>query len=459
LPIKDYSSFPNKIWCWWCKWQVVSHENQLKLKQEIVADAFKKLKNKILDFNFFPIIWTWVEKWYRNKIEFSFGKFISHDTTYSDWSLGFHKQWEFSKIIDIDSCWLISSQANEIFQHIKNLCFKSKLPVYDQKTHQWFFRHLVIRQGINTGQFLVNLSVSDDNLKKNLITKRNSFLEKLKKDEYLKKNVTTFVITYNNWLADTINSPQSQTKTFRGDGYIYETLKFQISKQNNFNANLDTNLNDNWNINSNWNLENNSDFLTSLDNANLKQIDVNFRVAPFSFFQTNTLWAQLLFSESMKIVWNVQWLIFDLYCWTGSIWLSFLKVWKWEKLIWIEISQDAIIDAQYNSKINWLEEKSIFITWASEKALIQNPTLRDKLKDIWLVIIDPPRDWLHKNVITLLSELKKESDFKLLYISCNPITMARDIELLSGQWFQLKLLQPVDMFPQTHHIEVIWLLQ
>jgi 23S rRNA (uracil1939-C5)-methyltransferase len=74
------------------------------------------------------------------------------------------------------------------------------------------------------------------------------------------------------------------------------------------------------------------------------------------------------------------------------------------------------------------------------------------------VIVDPPRDWLHKNLISFLWELKKELDFKLLYISCNPITMARDIQLLVENWFKINKLQPVDMFPQTHHIEVIWIL-
>jgi len=94
----------------------------------------------------------------------------------------------------------------------------------------------------------------------------------------------------------------------------------------------------------------------------------------------------------------------------------------------------------------------------AEKALTTNPDLRAKIKDIGLVIVDPPRDGLHKNVVNFLGELKKEQDFKLLYISCNPITMVRDIELLLTHGFQIKNIQPVDMFPQTHHIECIGIL-
>ena len=155
---------------------------------------------------------------------------------------------------------------------------------------------------------------------------------------------------------------------------------------------------------------------------------------------------------------QVEGTILDLYCGTGSIGLSFLKAGKGEKLIGIEIVPEAIADAWYNAKINGLENQVLFVADPAEKALTTNPELRVKIKDIGLVIVDPPRDGLHKNVVNFLGELKKEQDFKLLYISCNPITMVRDIELLLTHGFQIKKIQPVDMFPQTHHIECIGIL-
>jgi len=106
-----------------------------------------------------------------------------------------------------------------------------------------------------------------------------------------------------------------------------------------------------------------------------------------------------------------------------------------------------------------LEEKVNFLAAPAEKAFMTNPELKDKIPNLGLVIVDPPRDGLHKNTITLISQLKKEADFKLLYISCNPITMKRDVELLVEQGFRLKVIQPVDMFPQTHHIETIGIMQ
>ncbi len=129
--------------------------------------------------------------------------------------MGFHKQGEFSKIIDIDTCALISDEANRIFQYLKELCRASTLPAYDQMTHQGFFRHIVIREGTNTQQFLVNLAVADNNLQEQEKATWELFLETLKADPFLKAHVTTLVITYNNGVADIIRSQECETKTFR----------------------------------------------------------------------------------------------------------------------------------------------------------------------------------------------------------------------------------------------------
>ena len=122
--------------------------------------------------------------------------------------------------------------------------------------------------------------------------------------------------------------------------------------------------------------------------------------------------------------------ILDLYCGTGSIGISFLKAGKGDKLVGIEIVEDAITDARQNAKINGIDEEVIFLAAPAEKAFLQNPEIKEKLDNLGLVIIDPPRDGLHPNVVKMICDLKKESDFKLLYISCNPVTMVRDIELL-----------------------------
>ena len=431
----------NKIGCGWCKWQMISYNKQLELKEWIVQDCFRKLENKP---TFLPIIWSPKEKWYRNKIEFSFWVYISA----KEWrdekrNLWFHKQWEFSKIIDIDSCWLISQKMNQVFEYLKKLCFESWLPTFDQKFHRWFFRHLVIREWQNTNQLLINLNVfpllDDDTDWKQ---KRENLKNQLKADEFVQKNISTFVVTYNSGLADIVKGQDITTETLRWDGYIYEEFNFPKEWENGI-------------------------------------VSSKFRISPFSFFQTNTHGAEKLFGTAAQSVWEIKWKILDLYCGAGSIWISFLKLWIWSELLWIEIVPEAIQDARYNAEINWVKDKCQFIASAAEKILLPDcpplwngvsalcPALAGKprgifsnfsLTDIWLVIVDPPREWLHSNVINRIANLKKSNNFKLLYISCNPTTMARDIELFDQLWFKVKSLQPVDMFPHTHHIETIWIL-
>jgi 23S rRNA (uracil1939-C5)-methyltransferase len=422
----------------------------------------KNLSEEGREIQILPIISSPLQIWYRNKIEFSFGVYKQQNVEFRQWikewkteedilktwikkydidcnqCCGFHKQWEFAKIVDVDSCWLISDRMNQVFKTIKDLCFNSWLPVFDQKTHQWFFRHLVIREWIHTKQLMVNLSVSLWNLNEEQTKLWEQLMEEFKNNEFLKDNITTFVITYNEWLSDTVKNDQSEAKVFWGDWYIHENLIFLWNKKENNDENINEDISD--------------------------DTQLTFRISPFSFFQTNTLWAEKLFWNAFKMLWIFEGNILDLYCWAWSIWLSLLKQNnnknKNNELIWIEIVEDAINDAKVNASINWLNEQSFFVASPCEKVLIKFPELEEKIKNIGVVIVDPPREWLHPNVIEWIGKLKKEYKFKLLYISCNPVTMARDVEMLiKQQWFSAREVQPVDMFPHTHHIENICVLE
>lgn len=443
---------PYETGCGGCKWQVMSYEAQLQLKSEIVKDAFGKLLKK-QEIWFLPLVASPLQKGYRNKIEFSFGVYkqlsepfrkakkswsseqelkdqgIEKYAIDSDFNLGFHKQGEFSKIVDISSCGLITEKANQVFYRLKTACKASGLPVYDQKTHQGFFRHLVIREGVNTGQLLVNLSVANDNLSDSKWETQlwEQFLSGLKADPFFQETISTFVISYNNGLADIVRNAETEIKTFRGEGTIHEMLDF-------------------------------SEFSHLDANTATEPTKVKFRISPSSFFQTNTLGAQKLFGTAMKMIGHVEGNILDLYCGTGSIGLSFLSLGLGKELVGVEIVEDAIVDARHNAKINGLQDKCYFVASPAEKMLINFPELKEKIQNIGLVVIDPPRDGLHPNVIKYLADLKKQYAFKLLYISCNPITMARDIELLVEEGFTFKQVQGMDMFPLTHHVECISVL-
>ncbi|MDR2415105.1 MAG: hypothetical protein LBD75_00345 [Candidatus Peribacteria bacterium] len=311
--VSEVNAGTEKIGCGGCKWQMMSYERQLELKQQLVEEAFKKVNNILkadqkTEIRFLPMIGSPLTQGYRNKIEFSFGVYKQQTSEYrerekqqkycrdnglpcpngkavnqylinNNRGCGFHKQGEFSKIVDVDSCGLISAKANQIFQTIKKLCLESGLPVYDQKIHQGFFRHLVLREGVHMGQLMVNLSVCLANLNDKQTKQREVLLQQVKEEKSLRELITTFVITNNAGLADTVKNEKSETSIFRGEGHICELL-----------------------------------------------CSCTFRISPFSFFQTNTHGAEELFSTAFKMLGDFEGNILDLYCGTGSIGLSLLKM-------------------------------------------------------------------------------------------------------------------------------------
>lgn len=194
---------------------------------------------------------------------------------------------------------------------------------------------------------------------------------------------------------------------------------------------------------------------TKTQQQETKTTAVSFRISPFSFFQTNTYGAEILYQTAIAMAGEVHGTILDLYCGTGSIGISFLKCKKGNFVLGVEIVEEAILDAHHNAQINGVEAQTYFVAGKAEDLVHTDPTVQQKLHEVELIIIDPPRDGMHKNVITFLNTCKKQQQCKLLYVSCNPVTMARDIQLLSAGGRKLHELQPVDMFPQTHHIETI----
>jgi 23S rRNA (uracil1939-C5)-methyltransferase len=330
----------------------------------------------------------------------------------------FHKQGEFSKVVDIDQCFLVSKKVHAIYKRIKSDLLDSWIPVYDVKTHQGCLRHLVIREWIHTWHCMVNLALSDKRLNEYPKYQRtlDLLIERWSKEL---EEVTTMVLTINNWLADIVHGSDSTTQPCRWEWVIYEWLQFE------------------------W-------------------IDLlRFQVSPFSFFQTNTLGAQQLFTHAKRLLGkSITWNIIDLYCWSGTIGLSFLAQWIWKKVYGIEIVESAVKDAFNNAKINWLWDKCNFWAWKAEQLLLEGSLWEEAF--VWndIVIIDPPRSWLHPKVVDFLRKSKERFWFMLLYISCNPVTMWRDMEWLLEWWvFVLEKIQPVDMFPQTHHIEVIGVMK
>jgi len=442
-PIWEQNQPAHKTGCGGCKWQVMTYESQLALKESIIKDAFSKL-SKTHQINFLPIVGSPLEKGYRNKIEFSFGVYKQLNDVFkkakkswtpeqelldqglekyavdSDFNIGFHKQWEFSKIVDVDSCGLISEKANQVFTYFKKLCLESGLPVYDQKTHQGFFRHLVLREGVNTHQMMINLSVSNENLsdEKGETQLREQFLEKIKADSFLQDQVSTMIISYNNGLADVVNNPETEIKTFWWEGSIYEKL-----------------------------------FFTQKEG----ECEAIFRIWPSSFFQTNTLGAEKLYAkvqEYSSFSENAEEkpVIYDLYSGTGTITQLMSKVAK--QAIGVEIVEEAVDAAKENAKENHVEN-CIFYAGDVLKVLEAGQG-ETELPYPDFIIVDPPRDGMHKKA---LEKIISYGVKRLVYVACKPKSLARDLEALQNDGYKVQKLCAVDMFPRTNNCEVVALLE
>ena len=443
-----------------CKRQIVPYDKQLELKMEMVRDSFRGHDQLLKNAELLPIIGSPLIDNYRNKVEFSFGKYItkaSNDeknnslsdsdssseemtkdtkdnskvfSRFHERQLGYHKQWHYDKIIDVDYCVLVSDKANEIFQHIKVLAKDSWLPVYDQMKHDGVLRSLFVREGFHTQEMMVNLVIAKNNIPLEWKNKeREKFLENIQKDTFLQEQITTFIVTDNSTLSDAMRRSEATLETLWWPWTIRERLSLSINDKRNWA---------------------NKEMMTSLE----------FVISPSSCFQTNTVWAEVLFSLAIQYAKlpDGKSTLLDLYCGTWSIGLSFLKSWIGKKLLGIEIVEGAIEDAKLNAKLNWLSEQSYFVAGKVESLMNTDRKIKESLDDLWLVILDPPRSWLHPSVPIFLNDLKKEYTFQLIYISCNPVTLARDLELLVEGWRKLTTLQPVDMFPHTHHSEMISIL-
>ncbi len=417
--------------CGGCKWSILSYQEQLKQKKDLIHDSFRffpEFAQKFADFELVPCD---KQRYYRNKMEFSFGKIYPQQ----NWNLWLHKQWAFWQVVDVKQCFLISQKMHTVFEYLKKELQNSGLPVYDQKTHKWFFRHLVLRQWAD--KVLVNLSVADKHFEQapSDRPKWEQLAQKIKDDfeqndtSYHSNNLSdvgSFWLNYNNWLGDSINSQNSYKELLFGNEYIQTKL-------------------------------------------NLGSFEVDFRLGPDSFFQTNTSGAEKLLKKTFEMLGKTDWNVLDLYCGAGTIGLSYLKFNKtqnsknhwnshsivdWANLYWMEIVPEAIYNAKINAEINNLSSFSNFFVGNCNKVF----DLNLKLSNVWVVFVDPPRAWLEKNLINFLIKLKKTANFKLIYISCNPNTMSRDVNCLVRWWFVLENYKAVDMFPNTYHIENIWLL-
>jgi 23S rRNA (uracil1939-C5)-methyltransferase len=391
--------------CGGCKWQNMSYEAQLIFKQNQVEDALKRLgKIKLPEIS--KIIPSPVSKYYRNKLEFTFSnnRWLTNEEMLDDSiknknALGFHTPQSFSKVIDINHCHLQADPSNEIRLSVKNYALENNLTFFDLKQQNGLLRNLIIRTS-NTGEIMVIVCFHLD--EKEAIT---SLLNHLSKQF---PAITSLLYVINPKGNDTIFD--LEVKVFKGNDHIIEEMP-----------------------------------LADDESRKLK-----FKIRAKSFFQTNSEQAYHLY----KIAYDFADLkgteiVYDLYTGTGTI-ANFVAH-QAKKVVGIDNIPDAIEDAKENSIVNGITNTSFFS--GDLKTVLNDDFINENGKPD-VIITDPPRAGMHEDVVKKLLEIEPD---KIVYVSCNPATQARDLNLLDPN-YELTKVQPVDMFPHTHHVENVVLL-
>lgn len=388
--------------CGGCKWQMLPYEKQLQYKQNEVVQNLKRI-GKVPLPPIQPIIGCTETARYRNKLEFTFSNrryllpdeiAAAKDTTIDqENALGFHVPRLFDKVIDINTCHLMAEPVNAIKNTIRAYAKENNLTFYDIRFHHGWLRTLIVRVA-TTGEVMVNVCFGYDDEK-----------ERVRLFDHLLKQVpgiTTLLYTINPKKNDTIYD--LEPKAYHGKGYIIETLSATPGGEK-----------------------------------------LKFKIGPKSFFQTNTRQAERLYQVTRELACLTgQETVYDLYCGTGSIGLFVSD--KAKKIIGVETVQEAITDAWENAALNKIEHAQFFagdVIDVCTSAFFQQHGKPD------VVITDPPRAGMHEKLVRKILETAAPL---VVYVSCNPATQARDLNLLDEK-YEVTHVQPVDMFPHTHHIE------
>lgn len=372
--------------CGGCSYQTMSYENQLKVKESHV----KQLLDDVIKE---PYTWEGIigspNAWeYRNKMEFSFGD------EYKDGplALGMHKKNSMFDLVTVTECQIVARDYREILKATLSYFTEKGNHYYHKITHVGSLRHLVVRRSITTGDLLINLVTTTQ---EELDTQ--GYVDALK-NLSLEGKIVGILHTLNDGVGDVVKS--DETKLLYGQDYFYENI-----------------------------------------------LGLQFKITPFSFFQTNTMGAEVLYEKARSYVGETKdKVIFDLYSGTGTIAQMLAPVAK--KVVGVEIVEEAVESAKENATLNQLDNCE-FIAGDVLKVIDGIEEKPD------FIVLDPPRDGIHPKAIEKIIDYGVDS---MVYISCKPTSLARDLEVLQERGYRVVKGCCVDMFPQTTHVETVVLL-
>ncbi|MDR2399910.1 MAG: 23S rRNA (uracil(1939)-C(5))-methyltransferase RlmD [Endomicrobium sp.] len=378
--------------CGGCSFQNTSYENQVKYKQQYVCELLKFADIKISQILTSPNMW-----FYRNKMEFSFFNSSNNNLVDGDFEvdLGLHRRGSFNRYISLPPCFIADKDFLRAAEIVKDFANKNNISVYNNKTHEGFFRHLVLRKATNNNQFLINIVTNSPD-------QEQSFPASLVKE--LSEFADSIYWTINGRKSDAVVSD----KTILVYGNPFITEKLSVGGKDYF-----------------------------------------FNISPFSFFQTNSKVTEILYNEVLRLLNpSKEDVLLDLYCGTGTIGISMAHYVK--KVVGIEQIEQAIENAKENAVVNNVFNAE-FHAITAEQWVSENELKFD------VIVVDPPREGLTKDVLDFLLNSNAK---KIVYVSCNPSSLARDLQIIiERDIYIVKAIVPVDMFPQTYHAETIVLLE
>ena len=389
--------------CGGCKWQCLPYEAQLRYKQRQVTDALTRI-GKVELPEISPILGSRQDRAYRNKLEFGFSnkRWLTNEEVASGVkfdcmdAVGFHITGAFDKILDIEECHLMGEENNRLRNGIRSYVLEHGLTFFDLRAQVGLLRNMMLRTSA-TGEIMLLLQFC--------IRSAEEEQQAMDLLDYIKENyreVTSLLYVNNLKCNDTIGD--LEVKTFHGTDYIYETME-----------------------------------------------GLRFKVGPKSFYQTNTEQAYELYKVARDFAGLTgEELVYDLYTGTGTI-ANFVARGA-KRVIGIEYVPEAIEDANVNARLNGLDNTLFF---AGDMKDILTRDFIDRYGRPDVIITDPPRAGMHGDVV---STILFAAPRRIVYVSCNPATQARDLQLLDGD-YKVVRVQPVDMFPQTHHVENVVLLE
>ena len=389
--------------CGGCTYQTLPYDYQLNLKmnqvKKLITNAIGAPEEE--GYEFLQIKGSPKISEYRNKMEFSFGD------EYKDGplALGMHKRGSFYDIVTVDDCKIVDKDFRTILTTTLEYFSQRKVPFLHRLSHEGYLRHLLVRKAVKTGEILVDLVTTTQE-----VTNEVELLEGWKNALINKQYLGTFkgiLHTKNDSLADVVMN--EGTDILYGQDFFYEEL-----------------------------------------------LGLKFKISPFSFFQTNSLGAEILYETAREFILesykdgSVKEMqgatIFDLYSGTGTIAQMMAKVCK--RVVGVEIVEEAVEAAKENAVLNGLSNCE-FLAGDVLKVLDDIEVKPD------YIILDPPRDGIHPKAIGKIIDYGVEN---MIYISCKPTSLARDLEIFTERGYKVKKVQCVDMFPNTVHVETVCLL-